>query len=64
VAFFLWSAPVLIAIVHDARHARIVHPVYVLTLALFAFRLWSPLVVVATPQWKEIRTRVLTQGGS
>ena len=57
--FMLWSAPVLIAMAHDARHARTLHPVYLLALGAFAFRLWGPPVIVSTPQWTEFTARLL-----
>ena len=59
VRFFLWSAPILIAIAHDARHTRRLHPVYGIALVMFAFRIWSGPVVMVTPQWTEVTARVL-----
>ena len=61
--FLLWSAPVLIAMAHDARHIRKLHPVYVLALAAFAFRIWAPPVLGPTPQWAEFTARVVALVG-
>lgn len=63
VAFLLWSAPVLIAVAHDARHARRLHPVFVVALAMFAFRIWTPLLIATTPQWTALTARILAVVG-
>lgn len=59
----LWSAPIVLAIAHDFRYTRRLHPVYVVTLVLFVFRLWSGLVVVDTPQWRGFTELVLARVG-
>jgi hypothetical protein len=63
VRFLLWSAPVLIAIAHDARYTRRLHPVYVMALVMFAFRIWSPPVIAPTAQWTDLTARVLALVG-
>jgi hypothetical protein len=55
----IWSLPILIAMIHDFRTRRIVHPVYVLGLAALVVRRFSPLYVVATPEWTGFATWVL-----
>ena len=58
VMFFLWSSPVLVAAVYDWRHTRRVHPVYLVGLAAFAFRVWSePLAL--TSQWAAFTSFVV-----
>jgi hypothetical protein len=61
--FLLWSAPVLIAIAHDARHIRRIHPVYVAALGAFVVRLWGPPLIAPTPQWAECTARLLAPFG-
>ena len=55
----IWFSPVLVAMAHDWATARRVHPVYVLGLAAFVFRLVSPPLVIGTPVWSSI-ARVIT----
>ena len=57
--FLLWSTPVLIAMAHDARHIRRLHPVYVAALGAFAFRIWSLPFIAPTPLWAEFTARLL-----
>ena len=53
VMFFVWSSPVMAAVVYDWQHNRGVHPVYIAGLAAFAFRTWSePLAL--TSQWSAL----------
>ncbi len=56
--FLLWSSPMLVAVGFDWRHTRRIHPVYLLGLAAFAFRVWSePLAL--TSQWAAFTNVVL-----
>ena len=60
IRFLLWSTPVLVGIAHDARHtSRKLHPVYVIALACFAVRIWSPRLVATSPQWEALTAWML-----
>ena len=50
----IWFSPVLIGMAHDWVTTRRVHPVYVIGLAAFLFRLFSPAFVIGTPAWSSI----------
>lgn len=55
--FLLWSSPVLVAVAYDWRNDQGVHPVYILGLVAFAFRIWSePLALTST--WAAVATVV------
>jgi hypothetical protein len=55
----IWMLPILIAMVHDFRHGRAAHPVYVLGLATLVARRLSVPYVVGTPEWTRFATWVL-----
>ena len=55
----IWFSPVLLGMAHDWWTSRRVHPVYVLGLAAFVFRLASPAFVIGTPAWSSI-ARLIT----
>lgn len=58
IMFLVWSSPVLLAVVFDWRHSRSVHPVYLIGLAAFGFRVWSePLAL--TSAWAAVASSVL-----
>ena len=61
--FLLWSSPVLLAVVYDWRRQRGVHPVYVVGLVAFAFRLWSEPVAL-TSTWRAFATVVFRVASS
>ena len=63
VMFLLWSSPVLLAVVYDWRRQRGVHPVYVVGLVAFAFRLWSEPVAL-TSTWRAFATVVFRVASS
>jgi len=55
--FLIWSSPVLVAVAYDWRNDHGVHPVYILGLVAFAFRIWSePLALTST--WAAVATVV------
>lgn len=47
--FLVWSSPVLLAVVYDWRHSHGVHPVYIIGLVAFAFRVWSEPLALTSP---------------
>jgi hypothetical protein len=55
VMFLVWSSPVLLAVAHDWRHSRGVHPVYITGLVAFAFRVWSEPLALTSP-WTAFAT--------
>lgn len=58
VMYFIWSSPVLLAVLYDWHHSRRVHPVYLLGLAAFAFRVWSEPLALTSP-WASFVSSVL-----
>lgn len=63
VMFLVWSSPVLLAVAHDWRHQRGVHPVYVAGLVVFAFRVWSEPLALTSP-WTAFATLVFRAASS
>lgn len=53
--FVVWSSPVLVAIAYDWRHGRGLHPVYVIGVVAFAFRVWSEPLALTSP-WAAFTT--------
>jgi hypothetical protein len=47
----IWFSPVFLAMAHDFRKQRLVHPVYVMGLAAFLIRVYSRELVVGTEAW-------------
>ena len=60
----IWFSPVLVGMAHDWMTSRRVHAVYLLGLAAFLFRLFSPAVVVGTPAWSSIARLITSAVGS
>ena len=56
--FLIWSLPILIAMVYDFRHQRVVHLVYVLGLATLLVRRLGVPYIADTPQWTGFATWV------
>ena len=54
VSTLVWFSPVLVAMAHDHRSTGRVHPVYVIGLAAFLVRLFSPDLVVGTASWSSV----------
>jgi hypothetical protein len=63
VANSIWVSPVLLAMAHDWTTTRRVHLVYVLGLAAFLFRLFSPPLIVGTPAWASIARLIASAAG-
>ena len=58
----IWSAPMLVAMVHEWRKTRTVHPIFLLGLGVFILRRYSvPLSQTAT--WGEFANAVFTVTG-
>lgn len=57
VTFLVWSSPVLLAAAYDWRHGRSVHPVYLIGLTGYAFRVWSEPLALTAP-WAAFATVV------
>jgi len=50
----IWVSPILLAMAHDVRAQRAIHPVYVIGLAAFFVRAISPGIIADTDAWSAV----------
>ena len=50
----VWFSPVVLAMAHDFRSRRVIHPVYAVGLVAFLVRIFSGRFIVETAAWSAI----------
>jgi hypothetical protein len=50
----IWVSPILLAMAHDVRAQRVIHPVYLIGLVAFFVRAVSPGIIADTDSWSAV----------